>query len=270
LLAALIAREVPPHNEEMAAKMAEIRALPLRRSPQHPQPQPGRLDPCQTCTARSLTVCASLNPEEQARLSAMSNTVCLQPHQTLFQEGDDADSVYNITCGSVSISKSLSDGRRQITGFLGAGDFLGLNTRDAYTVSAEALTDTRVCKFPRQAFGRLMAELPNLEHRLLAVAETELAAAQEQILLLGRKTAMERIASFLLLQAERIRARGLPDNPVSLPMTRAEVADYLGLTIETVSRCFTKLRKLDVIGLPASDRVQIRQPERLKALSEAV
>lgn len=246
--------------------MAEIHALPSRKMTnitplrQH--------DPCDTCTARSLTICASLSSEDQAKLSALSTVACFQPHQMLFQEGDSADNVYNITSGSVSISKSMADGRRQITGFLGPGDFLGLNTRNTYTVSAEALIETRVCRFSRQSFQKLLADTPSLEHRLLAVAETELATAQEQILLLGRKTAMERIASFLLLQSERIKARGLPATPISLPMTRAEVADYLGLTIETVSRCFTKLRKLEVIGLPASDRVQIKQPERLKALSE--
>ncbi len=250
--------------------MAQIHALPLRK----PSPASAAVlhrvsDACANCTARSLTICASLNSEEQARLADHATTVRLQPHQMLFQEGDNAEHVYNVTCGSLSVSKSLADGRRQITGFLGPGDFLGLNTRSTYTLSAEALTDTRVCRFPRQQFQRLIAETPPLEHRLLALAEGELATAQEQILLLGRKTAMERIASFLLLQSERCQARGMPANPISLPMTRAEVADYLGLTIETVSRCFTKLRKLDVIGLLAADRVQIKQPERLKALSEA-
>jgi len=136
-------------------------------------------------------------------------------------------------------------------------------------VSAEALTETHVCRFPRLAFRKLMTAMPVLEHKLLALAESELATAQEQILLLGRKTAMERIASFLLLQSERCRARGMAANPIPLPMTRAEVADYLGLTIETVSRCFTKLRKLEVIGLLAADRVEIKQPDRLRHLAEA-
>ncbi len=246
--------------------MAEIHALPIRKNATPVQKHP---DPCETCTARSLTICAGLDSEEQARMSALATTVWVQPHQVLFQEGDTADHVYNITCGSVSLSKSMSDGRRQITGFLGPGDFLGLNTRDTYSVSAEALVDTKVCRFSRSAFRKLLSDMPDLEHRLLAVAETELATAQEQILLLGRKTAMERIASFLLLQVNRVTARGLPPNPIALPMTRAEVADYLGLTIETVSRCFTKLRKLDIISLPASDRVLIKQTERLKALSES-
>ncbi len=247
--------------------MAEIHALPSRKPASMPMPK--LADACSNCTVRSLTICAPLSSDDQIKLGNLATTACLQPHQVLFHEGDDADHVYNITSGSLSLSKSLSDGRRQIIGFLGPGDFLGLNSRKAYTLSAEALTETRVCRFPRQPFQKLVSDTPMLEHKLLALAESELAIAQEQILLLGRKTAMERIASFLLLQSERAKARGMPDNPIMLPMTRSEVADYLGLTIETVSRSFTKLRNLDVIGLLAADRVQIKQPERLKALSEA-
>lgn len=249
--------------------MAEIHTLPRHNATLSPA-FAKRLDPCDNCTARSLTICASLVAEDQAKMAALATAVHLQPRQTLFSEGDSADYVYNITGGSVSIAKSMADGRRQIAGFLGAGDFLGVSTKTTYTVSAETLTETHVCRFPRLAFRRLLDETPCLEQRLLAVAESEIASAQEQILLLGRKTAMERIASFLLLQSARMKERGMADNPVLLPMTRAEVGDYLGLTIETVSRCFTKLRKLDVIGLPAPDRVLIRQPDRLKTLSEAV
>lgn len=244
--------------------MAQLHTLPTRSNS-----FPKALGACENCTAKSLTICATLSADEQARLSALATSVSLNPHQTLFQEGDAAEYVYNITSGSVSLSKAMPDGRRQITDFMGPGDFLGLNTRSTYTVSAETLTDSWVCRFPRGAFQKLLADSAALEHRMLAMAENELAAAQEQILLLGRKTAMERIASFLQLQAKRSKMRGMPGNPVSLPMTRAEVADYLGLTIETVSRCFTKLRKLDIIGLPAADRVEIKQPDRLKLLAEA-
>jgi CRP/FNR family transcriptional regulator, anaerobic regulatory protein len=225
--------------------------------------------PCSTCTARSLTICASLTPDDQAKMASHVTTVTLQPGQTLFSEGDAAEHVFNITSGSMSVAKSMPDGRRQIAGFPGAGDFLGASTRADYTVSAEALTETHLCRFQQSVFRRLLSDMPCLEQRLLAVAENEIAAVQEQILLLGRKTAMERIASFLLLQASRMKARGMSDNPVLLPMTRAEVGDYLGLTIETVSRCFSRLRKLDVIGLPAPGRVQIRQVEQLRTLSEA-
>jgi CRP/FNR family transcriptional regulator, anaerobic regulatory protein len=243
--------------------MGDVHILPQRGF------APKSLGACDTCTARSLTICAPLTPEEQARMGALTSVMLLKPRQVLFREGDDADFVYNITCGSVSLSKSMPDGRRQITGFLSAGDFIGLNTRNTYTATAEILADARLCRFPRKTFQRLLAEMPALEQRLLAITEAELAAAHEQILLLGRKSAMERIATFLLLQSERAQARGLVANPISLPMTRAEAADYLGLTIETVSRCFTKLRNLDVISLPSADRVLVKQFDRLKALAEA-
>src|SRR5690606_27412692 len=186
--------------------MGEIHPLPQRRAFRDIVSK--AIDPCETCTARSLTICAPLSAEEQLRMASLTTTIPLKPRQVLFREGDEAEFVYNITCGSVSLSKSLPDGRRQITGFLGAGDFMGLNSRNAYTATAEALTDTRVCRFPRPAFQRLLAEMPVLEQRLLSVTEAELAAAHEQILLLGRKSAMERIATFLLLQSERAKARG--------------------------------------------------------------
>lgn len=225
-------------------------------------------DSCANCTARSLTICAPLNFEEQSDVAAQTTSVAYKPRQVIFHEGDEAAYVYNITAGSVALSKSMADGRRQITGFLGPGDFLGFNARALYSVSAESLTDVHVCRFQRRAFHDLLARVPTLEHRLLTVATTELEAAQDQILLLGRKTAMERISSFLLMQIQRAKARGAIANPLVLPMTRAEVGDYLGLTIETVSRCFTKLRKLNVISLLSADRVCINDPDALYAMAD--
>ncbi len=247
--------------------MGNVHSLPLPSNRQVPSAKTS--DPCVNCTARSLTICAPLTLQEQCEVASLSTGMTLKPRQVVFHEGDEATHVFNITSGSVALSKSMADGRRQITGFLGAGDFLGFGAGSEYSLSAETLTEVHACRFTKRNFQQLLERIPTLEHRLLSLAENELETAQDQILLLGRKTAMERIASFLLLQAARMRARGMTDNPVLLPMTRAEVGDYLGLTIETVSRCFTKLRKLDVIGLPAPDRVQIRQTDRLKALSEA-
>ncbi|WP_300298650.1 cyclic nucleotide-binding domain-containing protein [Ferrovibrio sp.] len=191
----------------------------------------------------------------------------IKPRQMIFHEGDEATHVFNITSGSVALSKSMADGRRQITGFLGAGDFLGFGAGTEYSLSAETLTDVHACRFTRRNFQQLLERVPVLEHRLLSLAETELETAQNQILLLGRKTAMERIASFLLLQMERAENRGMTTTPLLLPMTRAEVGDYLGLTIETVSRCFTKLRKANIISLLSADRVCINLPEKLAELA---
>lgn len=224
---------------------------------------------CADCTARELSICGPLTAEEQASLAALTTHVALEARQPICHEGDDAAHVYNITAGSIAVSKSLADGRRQITAFLGPGDFLGFNASNSYSFSAETLTDTKLCRFPRRQFKALLEQTPHLAHRLLAVAEGDLDTQQEQLLLLGRKTAMERIASFLLLRIDRAKRRGLPVDPLFLPMTRAEVGDYLGLTIETVSRCFTKLRKLGVIQLVSADRVQIARLAELRTLATA-
>jgi CRP/FNR family transcriptional regulator len=170
--------------------------------------------------------------------------------------------------GAVKLYKLLPDGRRQITGFLFPGDFLGVALNQTYAYSAEAMTDVRLCRFPRQRMEGLLRDLPKLEHRLLERAGNELVAAQEQMLLLGRKTARERLASFLLSLSARAAKRGQPASPLNLPMSRADIADFLGLTTETVSRTFTQFKKAGVIGLPGQSLVELLQPDALAALAE--
>lgn len=223
--------------------------------------------PCAACAARQFSVCAPLNPDAQGQFFALSTTIRLEPRQTLFQEGDAAEHVFNITEGALCISKGLADGRRQITGFLLPGDFVGLQHGANYAYNAEALTPIRLCRFPVERFRHFMADNPAMEHRLLTMASNELAAAQEQMLLLGRKTAIERVATFLVSLSDRHAGRGRPASPLRLPMTRGEIADYLGLTIETVSRAFTRLRKQNLIVLEAVDLVRLPDIDALRDLS---
>ncbi len=223
--------------------------------------------PCAACAARQFSVCAPLDPDAQGRFFALSTTIRLEPRRTLFQEGDQAEFVFNITEGALCISKALADGRRQITGFLLPGDFVGLQHGAAYAYSAEALTPVRMCRFPVERFRQFMTGHPSMEHRLLTMASNELAAAQEQMLLLGRKTALERVASFLVSLSDRHAGRGRPATPLRLPMTRGEIADYLGLTIETVSRAFTRLRKEGLIVLESVELVQLPDIDGLRELS---
>ncbi len=222
---------------------------------------------CQACTVRGLTICGALEPDDQTLLAGLVQHLSLQPHQSIFQEGDAADYVYTITAGCVAMSKSLADGRRQITGFMGPGDFLGLAVEDENHYSAEALSPTHLCRYPRQRFRAVMQSVPALEQRLYALAADELALAQEQILLLGRKTALERLATFLLMMRRRAQQRGLPTNPLRLSMARADVADYLGLTVETVSRGFSKLRAMGAITLDSAELVRLAKPALLQELS---
>lgn len=223
--------------------------------------------PCEACTVRHLSICDALDTRELDRLNAIVTQNRLAPHQMIFNEGDPATHLFNVIEGAVKIYKLLADGRRQITGFLFPGDFLGIAMHDRYTYSAEAITAVRLCRFPRGKFETLLQEFPKLENRLLQTASNELAAAQDQMVLLGRKSATERLASFLATLAARARQRRQPDRVLALPMSRADIGDYLGLTIETVSRTFTRLRKSGTIALPDKNRVEIVRLDELEALA---
>ena len=223
---------------------------------------------CDGCGARPLSVCGSIDDADLGRLDALAEHVALTAGQALIREGDEAKHVFNITSGSVRVYKLLPDGRRQITGFLFAGDFLGLATGQTYVFSAEAIEPVTACRFRKSDYRTLIRETPALEAALLDRATHELAAAQNQMLLLGRKTALERIATFLLDLPGHDPARATTEGLVRLPMTRSEIADYLGLTIETVSRVLTKLKTSGVIRLISLTELQIENAGRLKALAD--
>ncbi|MBK5954421.1 cyclic nucleotide-binding protein [Rhodospirillum rubrum] len=222
---------------------------------------------CASCGARAFSVCGRLGDEDLAKLDSIAERTALKAGEGLIRQGDPAGHVFNITSGSVRVYKLLSDGRRQITGFLFAGDFVGLATGDDYAFSAEAIEDATLCRFRKSEYRALIREAPALESALLERATHELAAAQNQMLLLGRKTALERVASFLLNLPED-PVRPATDGLVRLPMTRAEIADYLGLTIETVSRVFSRLKTTGVIRLVSLHELRIEEPDRLAALAE--
>jgi CRP/FNR family transcriptional regulator len=205
-------------------------------------------------------ICRGLARQAASRIMAVSVLHKGQPGETLFTEGDDAQGVYEVVSGMLRLYKLLPDGRRQITGFLSAGQILGLAPEGIHVYSAEAITPVTLCRYARNGLDRLIDEVPGLARRLLAVASHELRAAQEQMLLLGRKAAGEKVASFLLLIADQ---QGTEDR-VSVPMSRSDIADYLGLTTETVSRTFTKLKQEGFIALPTPYDVQILDRDRLE------
>jgi len=223
---------------------------------------------CDGCGARPLSVCGSIDDADLGRLDALAEHVALTAGQALIREGDEAKHVFNITSGSVRVYKLLPDGRRQITGFLFAGDFLGLATGQTYVFSAEAIEPATACRFRKSDYRTLIRETPALEAALLDRATHELAAAQNQMLLLGRKTALERIATFLLDLPGHDPARATTEGLVRLLMTRSEIADYLGLTIETVSRVLTKLKTSGVIRLISLTELQIENAGRLRGLAD--
>ena len=237
-------------------------AVSLTTAVSRPQPAAG----CQACGARGQSICAALSTGELPVMAAIRSDVRFAPNQTVFFEGDPADSLYNVKQGVVKLFKLLADGRTQITGFLFPGDFLGLALLNKYSYSCEAVTASELCRFPRVEFEALLDRFPALERQLLNTASNELAAAQDQMLLLGRKTAQERLATFLVLMRRRATSPTNPDT-IILPMSRQDIGDYLGLTIETVSRTVTRLRKSGAIDLPDPHSFVVRDSEALAALS---
>ena len=172
----------------------------------------------------------------------------------VFGEGESADFVYRVVSGAVRSYKLLSDGRRQIGDFHLAGDLFGLEAGKEHRLSAEAICKTEVMVYRKSALFTLAARTPSVGRALWSETARELERAQTHLMLLGRKSAVERVASFLMSLAERDPGA----DEVSLPMSRQDMADYLGLTIETVSRTFTQLQGDGLIALKGCRRVQIR------------
>ena len=225
--------------------------------------------PCSHCEIREISVCGALDAAEIERLRAIIATAHFDASQTIIGEGEPADNLFNVVSGTVRLHKLLPDGRRQITGFLLPGDFLGIALNDSYAYTAEAVDLVHLCRFPRRRLEGLLREMPSLEHSLLGRASAEIILAQDQMLLLGRKTARERVASFLVMLAAREARHGRSATSVALAMTRADIADFLGLTTETVSRTLSQLKKEKIVDLSHRGRVDILRPEALGDLREA-
>jgi CRP/FNR family transcriptional regulator, nitrogen fixation regulation protein len=180
----------------------------------------------------------------------------------IYGEGEPADYLYKLISGTVRTYKVLSDGRRQIGAFYMPGDVFGLETGDDHTFSAEAIADAKVLVIKRSALVALAQHDGEVARQLWALTGRELSRVQDHILLLI-KTAQERVAGFLLEMADRV-SNG---NSVELPMSRQDIADYLGLTIETVSRTLTTLENAATIELPSSRRIVLRNRSALNRLN---
>lgn len=183
-----------------------------------------------------------------AKPPAVGSPQKLRAGQTLFAEGDDATGVFEVSQGILKLYKLMPDGRRQIMGFVSSDSLIGITSADSYLYTAEAVTDVGLVRYSRAQFDRLVDEVPGFARRALAVGFHELNSAQDQMLLLGRKTATEKVASFLLFLSG-LQSGSVDSDDVHVPMSRSDIADYLGLTVETVSRTLTKLKRDGVIAL---------------------
>jgi CRP/FNR family transcriptional regulator len=210
----------------------------------------------------ALAVCRGLGREATSNIMAITSLQKKAAGATIFSEGDAADSVFEVVTGTLRLHKLLPDGRRQVTGFLCAGHLIGLAPEGTWVYTAEAITDVTLCRYRRPAFERLIDTVPGFARRVLTATSHELRVAQDQMLLLGRKTAAERVASFLLLMADQQGSEA-----ISVPMGRNDIADYLGLTIETVCRSLSQLKRSELIELPTHAHIVIRDRDELEELA---
>ena len=223
---------------------------------------------CTACPVRPISICSGLSINELSDLEKIVTDIVVKAGAPIFDEGEAATHRYNLTSGCIRIYKLLGDGRRQIIGFLFPGDFLGLAIEDEYAYGAEAVVESHLCRFPQRDLEDLISRYPALEKRLLGVTKHELAIAQEQMVLLGRKSAEEKVVTMLLTFSRRAQHRGQSENPVFLPMTRADLGDYLGLREETVSRAMTQLKTKGVIRLENDNHVRLMDMEKLDEMAE--
>jgi CRP/FNR family transcriptional regulator len=225
---------------------------------------------CQACEARHRGICGALEPDQLVALARTSSKHKVEAGTELVGDAEAIENYSNVLSGVVKLTKSLPDGRQQIVGLQFAPDFLGRPFRVESEINAEAATGTSLCSFPRAAIERMMREQPGLEHRLLEQTLKELDEARDWMVMLGRKSASEKVASFLLMIAHHIDPAADPNSrsrSFDLPLTRADIADFLGLTIETVSRQLTKLRADGVISIANNRHVTVDNMARLEARS---
>lgn len=193
----------------------------------------------------------------------------LSAGEQLIWEGDEAVLVANVVEGLLKLSSSTSDGREQILGIAFPSDFLGRPFGGSTPYGVEALTDAQVCVFERKDFDRFAKEHPRLEHKLLERTLAELDRTRKWMLLLGRMNAEQKLASFLLQAADRAsEGDGGDGRSFDLQLSRQQIADILGLTIETVSRQMTKMKSQGLIDLPSRRAVTILDREALEDRAE--
>ncbi|GJE04202.1 cyclic nucleotide-binding domain-containing protein [Methylobacterium isbiliense] len=182
--------------------------------------------------------------------------------EEIYGEGEEAEFVYRVTSGAVRTYKILGDGRRQITGFHLPGDLFGFEPGEVHTHTAEAISETKVLMVRRRQVARAAATRAEVACQLWSVAASGLRHAQDHMLLLGRRSAVERVAAFLMDVDDRLGATGTFD----LPMTRRDIADYLGLTLETVSRTVTQLESDGALLRAGGRRVSLRRGRMRRAI----
>jgi CRP/FNR family transcriptional regulator len=222
---------------------------------------------CGDCPIRHRAVCARCDTDELGQLERIKFYRSFQAGQTVIWSGDRMDFVASVVSGIATLTQTMEDGRRQMVGLLLPSDFVGRPGRAEASYDVTAVSDLVMCCFRRRPFEDMMMATPHVNQRLLEMTLDELDAAREWMLLLGRKTAREKIASLLAILARRdvaLRQRARSSAlRFDLPLTREQMADYLGLTIETVSRQVSALKRDGLILLEGTRQVTVPDLRRL-------
>ena len=232
------------------------------------------LDLCADCAVRDQALCGSLTDTELTALNILGQKRNIARGETMIWAGDESIICANLLSGVLKLVAATPDGREQIVGLLYPADFVGQPYAGQADFTITALTDAELCIFPRDAFERVLEDHARMERLLLQRTFAALGEARSRMLMLARNTAAEKVAGFLLGMADRAGSAGCrasDDGPVTfdLPLTRGQIADVLGLTIETVSRQLTKLKAAGIIALPGVRAVTIRDRAALEARAEA-
>lgn len=199
-------------------------------------------------------------------IEQFSARVRFAKNETIFNEGDDVRHAYKIISGMVRLCKHTQDGRRQIADFLLPETIFGIIDRGEYGFSAEAVTDVVLVAYPRVQIDRLTATSAGVADRVFAVLTEQFMGIQRHLVVLGCQSAKERVASFLLLLSDRSSAK--PGDRLDLPMSRQDIASHLGLTIETVCRAITELKREGLIAIPSLNQIVINDSRALRTLAE--
>ena len=223
---------------------------------------------CERCIVRHVSLCAHVDDSGIERLRAISAEERFLKGSTLLEQDVGCHKVYVVTDGFIKLFRFLVDGHRQVTGFLAPGDLLGsIKRQNNAHCTAEAITDVSACSFDRGRFEQMLRDYPDLCIKLFVVATDEIEAQHEQITLISGSRAEQRLAAFLLSVGQRWQIEDHGQPVIPLPIARADIADYLGLTVESVSRAFRRLTRLGYIDLPRPSRVLIRNAAALTHLS---
>ena len=225
--------------------------------------------PCDRCVGRSLNLC---KPLDEARLRTMLTLGGIRhwkKHETIFRAGAPMAAFFKIRSGIVAVSRTLDDGRRQIVAIRVPGDCVGYLDNDGkYAFEGEALTDVEACAFDRRGFDAFAARHPDLAAAVAEALSAALKQSGQAMLVLGQLRSTERVAHFLAEIDALYRQRAVSCGTLSLKMSRAQIADYLGLTIETVSRAIGKLKGREVISLMGSDEIVVLDNDKLRQIAK--